>query len=39
MIRGYQDDQYTFTWNGRDVYDIHSVSPSQAIDGTNYREW
>lgn len=39
MIRGYQDDPGAFTWNGRDVYDIHSTSSAQAIDGTNYKDW
>ncbi len=39
MIRGYQDETDTLTWNGRDVYDIRSASPAQAIDGTNYRDW
>ena len=39
VIRGYQDKPDTLTWNGRDVYDIHSASPAQAIDGTDYRDW
>ena len=39
MIRGYQDEPEALTWNGRDVYDIHSASPAQAIDGTSYRDW
>lgn len=38
-IRGYQDDADALSWNGRDVYDIHSASPAQAIDATNYRDW
>jgi general secretion pathway protein G len=37
--RGYQDDPDTLTWNGEDVYDIHSASDQQAIDGTFYRDW
>lgn len=39
MIRGYQDEADALTWNGRDVYDIHTTSPAQAIDGTNYKDW
>lgn len=39
MIRGYQDDPDALTWNGKDVYDIHSSSLAQAIDGTVYRDW
>jgi general secretion pathway protein G len=39
VIRGYQDEPDALTWNGTDVYDIHSASPAQAIDGTNYRDW
>lgn len=39
VIRGYQDEPDTLIWNGKDVYDIHSASPAQAIDGTNYRDW
>lgn len=39
VIRGYQDELDALTWNGRDVYDIHSGSQAQAIDGTNYRDW
>lgn len=38
-VRGYQDDPEALTWNGKDVYDIHTASPAQAIDGTNYRDW
>lgn len=39
MTRGYQDEADALTWNGRDVYDIHSTSTALAIDGTNYRDW
>lgn len=38
-MRGYQDAPDALIWNGRDVYDIHSTSMAQAIDGTNYRDW
>ena len=38
-LRGYQDAPDTLFWNGKDVYDIHSRSGRQALDGTNYRDW
>ena len=37
--RGYQDEPDAITWNGKDVYDIHSASSRTAIDGTLYRDW
>lgn len=39
VLRGYQDASDTLSWNGRDVYDIRSASPAQAIDTTYYRDW
>lgn len=39
MLRGYQDEADTKTWNGKDVYDIHSASEATAIDGTRYKDW
>jgi general secretion pathway protein G len=39
MVRGYQDDPDALTWNGKDVYDIHTRSPAEAIDNTKYRDW
>lgn len=38
-LRGYQDGPDANTWNGEDVYDIHSRSVGIAIDGTRYRDW
>ncbi len=38
-MRGYQDDPDALTWNGKDVYDIHSASADTAIDGTSYKDW
>ncbi len=38
-IRGYQDEPDALTWNGKDVYDIHSMSPAEASDNTRYRDW
>lgn len=39
ILRGYQDDPRRFSWNGKDVYDVHSTSPAKAIDGSFYKEW
>jgi general secretion pathway protein G len=39
VLRGYQDEPDALSWNGRDVYDIHTRSDRAAIDGTRYREW
>ncbi len=39
VVRGYQDEPDTLSWNGKDVYDIHSASPQTAIDGTLYKDW
>jgi general secretion pathway protein G len=39
VLRGYQDAPDALSWNGRDVYDIRSASPAQAIDGSYYRDW
>lgn len=39
LVRGYQDEPESKTWNGRDVYDLRSTSPGVALDGTFYRDW
>lgn len=39
VLRGYQDESDALTWNGHDVYDLHSASAERAIDGTVYRDW
>lgn len=38
-IRGYQDEPDALSWDGKDVYDIHSASADTAIDGTSYKDW
>lgn len=38
-IRGYQDEPDGIIWGGEDVYDIHSLSENEALDGTYYKEW
>ncbi len=39
VLRGYQDEPDSLSWNGRDVYDIRTRSDRTAMDGTHYREW
>lgn len=39
VMRGYQDEPDTATWNGRDIYDIRSASEQTALDGTRYKDW
>lgn len=39
VLRGYQDEPDSLSWNGRDVYDIRSRSDRTAMDGSHYREW
>jgi len=37
--RSFQDDPDTVAWGGQNVYDIFSLSPNRAIDGTYYKDW
>jgi general secretion pathway protein G len=38
-LRSYQDDWDSTSWGGENVYDIYSLSPLRALDGTYYSEW
>jgi len=38
-LRSYADSPDSTIWGGQDVYDVYSLSDSQAIDGTYYKEW
>ena len=38
-LRSYQDRPDATTWGGQNVYDVHSLSPGTALDGTRYRDW
>lgn len=38
-LRSYEDEADSSVWGGQDVYDVHSKSERQALDGTYYREW
>lgn len=39
QLRGYQDAPDALNWNGKDVYDVRSMSGRKAINGTLYRDW
>ncbi len=38
-LRSYQDEPDSFAWGGQNVYDIYSLSPAKALDGTYYKDW
>jgi general secretion pathway protein G len=38
-LRGYQDDTDSFSWGGKDVYDVRSLHEGRALDGTKYKDW
>ncbi len=38
-LRSYQDDWDSSSWGGENVYDVYSVAPGRALDGTEYSEW
>lgn len=38
-LRSYQDDWDSDGWGGENVYDVYSLSPGRALDGTYYRDW
>ena len=37
--RSYQDDWDSTNWGGENVYDVYSLAPGRALDGTYYSEW
>ena len=38
-LRSYQDEPDSAAWGGQNVYDVYSLSPGKAIDGTYYKDW
>ena len=38
-MRSYQDDWDSDSWGRENLYDVYSLSPMQALDGTWYRDW
>jgi general secretion pathway protein G len=38
-IRSYQDDWDATSWGGENVYDVYSLSPLKALNGSYYKDW
>ena len=38
-LRSYQDEPDSMAWGGQNVWDVHSLSPLRAIDGSYYKDW
>jgi general secretion pathway protein G len=38
-MRSYQDDWDATSWGGENVYDVYSLFPGKALDGTYYKDW
>jgi len=37
--RSYQDEWDSSSWGGENIYDVYSLSPLRALDGSYYSEW
>jgi len=37
--RGVQDDPDSRSWNGKNVFEVYSLSQGTALDGTKYADW
>jgi general secretion pathway protein G len=38
-MRSYQDRPDATSWGGQNVFDVYSLSPGTALDGTKYKDW
>ncbi len=38
-FRAVQDEPGGKSWNGKNIFDVYSVSESEALNGTKYRDW
>jgi len=38
-LRSFQDEPDSTSWGSQNVYDIYTLSPLKAIDGTYYKDW
>ena len=38
-MRSYQDDWDATSWGRKNVWDVYSLSPGKALDGTYYEDW
>ena len=38
-LRSMQDDADSDSWDGNNVFDVHTKSTGTALDGTKYKDW
>ena len=38
-LRSMQDDPDSDSWDGENVFDVHTKSQGTALDGTKYKDW
>jgi general secretion pathway protein G len=38
-MRSMQDDPDSNSWDGENVFDVHTKSEGTALDGTHYKDW
>lgn len=38
-LRSYEDAPDSTQWGKQDVYDVYSLAPGKALDGTDYASW
>ena len=38
-LRSFQDEPDSTSWGSQNVYDIYTLSPLRAMDGTYYKDW
>jgi general secretion pathway protein G len=38
-LRAYQDDPQSFSWSGKDVFDVRTLHDGEALNGTKYKDW
>jgi general secretion pathway protein G len=38
-LRSLQDEPDSTSWGGENVWDVFTLSPDRAIDGSHYRDW
>lgn len=38
-LRSYSDEPGSTAWGGEDVYDVHTTSEEEALDGSKYNTW
>jgi general secretion pathway protein G len=38
-LRSMQDDPDSDSWDGNNIFDVHTKSTGNALDGTKYKDW